>query len=430
MRDLSCMCISVAILPQVFSAHRVQQCSAFASMASRRCGTKTKVAARRTSGLASSGTSSSRASTGPDDPDEDVLGEQRDVDEFNLAGADAVPAFEAEERTKCHECPRLLPKGKLINGGCARYPLYRDKACHNAVRALERGAVSQGEKSKAALSELRKKRPDLFAHHVKMIRVKPDDEEPLDDDSMDIGVAEGERVTRVQEILTTITYIKEVSEKEEVIFLHKKRFICHYHMFEGFTKDDAAKKWERDFNNKNIARMNDESENVCLAVKLPVSIATCRKAQVKRGIDTLDPNVTEQDMPILKRARDSMMQEFGDQLLRIPHGLALLRGAAAVGGVVATGAKTGPGGSRTQKGHLQALMSVGAGARSSRSSCGNSSMAGDVDESDDEGASLAAGLGAEAIEGLGLLQAPIYMKLQPSLSNPKARQTLLGPLMF
>eukprot|EP00971_Amphidinium_carterae_P332299 6466382-Amphidinium_carterae.3 len=157
---------------------------------------------------------------------------------------------------QCAHCRRYGSVSQYQNFGCRTYPKFRCRACHAAVRCLERSAKSRGEDASKKLTELRRGRPSAFNNLVLSVRVRPDGESDLPDHS-DVPVYASSSLQGVKckslddrkEALATVIdcFFSEtgVEDYEKVLWMTERRFRAFMKTHEDYTSTEAEREWQK-----------------------------------------------------------------------------------------------------------------------------------------------------------------------------------------
>ncbi len=220
----------------------------------------------------------------------------------------------------CTECMRQYPFSRLINAGNARYRKMRCRACHTSVRYLERVVAAQGDVAKNAMSEMRRKHPNKWRAKVMEVRMpQPDDPEPPADSVAGVfGAIVGaddwdDRATRSRQFMNELIASKTLSDESKVAWLTERQFIAHHKFFEGFTHDEAVKKWskESDTTSKAQKRQGDDGQ-LLVAVALPRITSLVQSLTSKQTFsDTQSIEMTPDETEAFKRLKFFLAGDMG-----------------------------------------------------------------------------------------------------------------------
>eukprot|EP00971_Amphidinium_carterae_P325594 6455945-Amphidinium_carterae.5 len=154
----------------------------------------------------------------------------------------------------CSHCSHASALASMINYGCRTYPRFRCRACHSAVRALERSAKSRGQASFEAFSNFRKTKWSNYNDLVLAIRIAPENEEPLPngEDKPKMGSMAGkgcltlcERKNKLTEMIESMFAECGNEAFEEYAWLTERRYVCFMRNSEGFSASEAQASWDK-----------------------------------------------------------------------------------------------------------------------------------------------------------------------------------------
>ena len=171
-----------------------------------------------------------------------------DVQVIEAKGKEAVAVETGGEH--CAHCSRPGSVAAMVNYGCKSHPKYRCKACHAAVRALERSARSKGEAAYHLFSEHRRQRPKRFNDLVMQIRLSPDGEAPLQDGSEGLPKPSGcsslaDRKDSIAKVVSTIFSEQGAEEYEEMRWMTERQFKSHMKLHEDMSAQEAQAEWDK-----------------------------------------------------------------------------------------------------------------------------------------------------------------------------------------
>eukprot|EP00971_Amphidinium_carterae_P352322 6492546-Amphidinium_carterae.3 len=155
---------------------------------------------------------------------------------------------------QCSHCTREGSVASMINYGCRNYPKYRCKACHAAVRYLERAAKSRGTVHYDSFCEHRRRSPLKFTQAVLLCRMAPQGEQPLPgaDDVPEMGKCKSseERAQRASAVVTSVYHLRATEEFQEILYLTERQFRSHMRWNEDMSKEEAQQAWDSALLNK------------------------------------------------------------------------------------------------------------------------------------------------------------------------------------
>ena len=316
-------------------------------------------------------------------------------------GGKVAPSDATQE--SCYICTRSYAITELQNAGCKVYPKLRCKACHTAVRTLERAAKSQGEEAASRLSHLRKTNTKRFNAQVLSIRIGLENEpEPANGagsgSSTDLpplmrgggrSVTKEDIQQRVQSVVTALTSEKYALNYDEVAWLTEREYRGYFKAFQDYTSSEAQEKWNRDVMDSKIRRRVEADGSVRLAVRMAPRTQTGKKSSSKRVYEAVEEESgSEVDMDDVESAKklrshshgdagNFMMDTFGQNLLlesahgeekvrETPRGaqtvqacLQKMAGGSRGGGAGAAGGPEGPGDGTIEVPDADAVTSMG-----------------------------------------------------------------------
>eukprot|EP00971_Amphidinium_carterae_P351432 6492114-Amphidinium_carterae.1 len=221
------------------------------------------------------------------------------------AGSDVV-----DTDTMCTHCTRYGSPTTFVNHGCKRYPKFRCKACHTAVRALERSAKSRGTQEFEKFCTHRRQQPLQFNQLVLAVRLRPEGETPLpggEDTCKAFGVADSQcesradRKERMVQLMTSIFSEKGVESFEEVRWLSERQFKAFMKSSEDMSALEAQQSWDRAMVCKETERRQKRGQ-----VQVAVLTAEGKRKYHKRGSKRAhveQGGVSEDDEDASKRLR-------------------------------------------------------------------------------------------------------------------------------
>ena len=258
-------------------------------------------------------------------PDVANLADVADADDSDadlIAGQKLKPKNGKDDSLlhSCTECMRQYPFARLINAGNARYRKMRCRACHTAVRYLERVVAAQGDIAKKAMSEMRRKHPNKWRAKVMEVRMplSDDPEPPADSVAGVFGAIIGaddwdDRSTRSRQFMNELIASKTLNDESRVAWLTERQFIAHHKFFEGFSHDEAVKKWEQESDTKSKAQKRQADDGqLLIAVALPRITSLVHSLTSKQTIsDAQSIDLTPEDTEAFKRLKFFLAGDMG-----------------------------------------------------------------------------------------------------------------------
>eukprot|EP00971_Amphidinium_carterae_P350982 6491838-Amphidinium_carterae.1 len=190
---------------------------------------------------------------------------------------------------QCSHCKRYGSVSQYINFGCKTYPKFRCRACHAAVRCLERSAKSRGEDSAKKLAELRRGRPAAFTNLVLTVRVRPDGETDLPDNGdMPVYTSSGIQGVKCKsledrkEALATVvdSFFSETGTEDfqKVLWMTERRFRAYMKTHEDMSSNEAEREWQKAMASTTTKRRMKDNQ-----WQVQVMVEDGSKKYVKRG---------------------------------------------------------------------------------------------------------------------------------------------------
>lgn len=191
------------------------------------------------------------------------------------------------------------------------------------------------------MSKRRRLRPDLFRKDFEMIRIPLCDDGESDRSQADLG---DKRALILQSIVTAHEGKHSQQTIADAAFLTRRHYIAHYMTNEGYTKDDATKKYDRDIGNVAIQRSRNEAREETIGVRLLVvnrAVASASWRRVVHGSEAVDDDSTKDSFS--KTLNNCLMQEPRAELQALADVSLRVSGVASIGdaGLAPTQAKKG-----------------------------------------------------------------------------------------
>ena len=228
----------------------------------------------------------------------------------------------------CSICTRPYTYVKLVNVGCAKYPQYRCRPCHNSARVLDRAARSQGPKAQQALTTLKKVKPLEWKRRICLCRVGTPDDPPLANDPSEVSDIK-ERFAASTKFITGLTATIEVETRRPVVWLNQRQFIGYYTTFEAMDKVEAMAKWDADSAEGSGVDRATENGVLTVAVKKPKeSTIVQRVTRFRKFLESFD-NDSDDKQSTIAKVKD-LLKEMGlEELIKTNGDTALGEGRAA-----------------------------------------------------------------------------------------------------
>ena len=196
-------------------------------------------------------------------------------------------ALDAEAEC-CAYCERALGTKHMINFGNRNYPRFRCKPCHNSVRLLERAAKAAGEARAEAFSRDRRLHPKAFIDLVLQCRVASENEPPAPREVPSVAKAsagKGENLEKATQLVREMFSCKGVRETDgRMACLTERQFRSYYKVFEDYSAQEAAAKWEKDSQSCEVRQRRDRDGSLMLAVRLPPMAEAFKEFGHKRAL--------------------------------------------------------------------------------------------------------------------------------------------------
>lgn len=206
-----------------------------------------------------------------------------------VSAEERAPKRQRVAEVVCQVCERSWPFSACVNVGTEAYPCYRDKACHNAARALERSAESKGKAAAQALQLYKKNKRKAWRIDVLKFRVCSADDPPLPPSLCEaVGVdSVGSRKDIIRRYMEAWESRWAVQTIRDCTFLTKRQFIAWYKTREGYTQAEAEARWDAD-EAGGVDRETNEKGEVVLKVALPKVVRSISEQSYAQSLELAD----------------------------------------------------------------------------------------------------------------------------------------------